>query len=680
MKKYYGVGLILITFLLAACVKEHQSQPPAPAPQSTFTAYFAPEGGEMPFPNDLYFNGSTDGTVNVPISDPTNPATGPMQAVNEIDGFSTQAAIDAYFSQPIDPQSVVGGKNVFVFEVTEDPKTHAVTGFVKPLVSGTDFSAGVSPANPTILVITPLKPLNSSSAYMVVLTKGITSSGGDPVVPDTQYAQIQQALASGSSLSDPTLDQIKLLEGAMLKVAGGAGIAADDIVLTWSFATESVGDVLGYIATNATPQGGVLKPTGINTKQANSQLAGHADILAGDVSIPYYLPIPTSADPTAPLTGHWEGKDGSALTRYNPVPVPTDKSLLIPLLATVPNAQSTYVSTFGGSEPATGWPVVIFQHGITGNRENMLAIADAFADAGFAVVAIDLPLHGVTDTKDPLYQPDHERTFDLDVEDNSSGESGADGAIDPSGSHFINLASLLTSRDNLREGAADLISLTKTLPTLDYNGDGQPDFDGSRIYFVGHSLGAIVGVDYLAVDATPISATLASPGGNVSQLLIKSPSFSGQINQGLEAQGIQPGTQLYLDFFRNAQTVIDAGDPANYAAAAATAHPIHMTEIAGTPGTSNKPDQVVPPFSTDLLAGIMGLTSVHQTTIDPAGVRGIVRFLMGSHSSLLDPTASLPVTVEMQTETVIFAAGYPPSSIPGDGTAIVISNPAVVQQ
>ena len=30
-------------------------------------------------------------------------------------------------------------------------------------------------------------------------------------------------------------------------------------------------------------------------------------------------------------------------------------------------------------------------------------MADSFADAGFVVVAIDLPLHGITSQTDPLY-------------------------------------------------------------------------------------------------------------------------------------------------------------------------------------------------------------------------------------------------------------------------------------
>ena len=130
---------------------------------------------------------------------------------------------------------------------------------------------------------------------------------------------------------------------------------------------------------------------------------------------------------------------------------------------------------------------MIFQHGITRSREDLFGVADSFADSGYVVVAIDLPLHGVTNTSDPLYAAGAnplytglglpasgsiERTFDLDVENNATGQAGADGQIDPSGSHFINLTSVLTSRDNLREGVADLIALTRTLPQLNLGAAG----------------------------------------------------------------------------------------------------------------------------------------------------------------------------------------------------------------
>ena len=104
----------------------------------------------------------------------------------------------------------------------------------------------------------------------------------------------------------------------------------------------------------------------------------------------------------APLTGSWQAPPfpldttSTNVTRYNPLPVAT-QNLLIPVLLTVPNAKSAG----GGTPPAAGWPVLIFQHGITRSREDMFGVADSFADAGFVVAAIDLPLHGITSTSDP---------------------------------------------------------------------------------------------------------------------------------------------------------------------------------------------------------------------------------------------------------------------------------------
>ena len=71
--------------------------------------------------------------------------------------------------------------------------------------------------------------------------------------------------------------------------------------------------------------------------------------------------------------------------------------------------------------------------------------------------------------------------------------------IDPSGTYFINLSYLLTSRDNLRQANADLLELAKAVPTISYDGNPTGDFDGSRVEFVGQSLGSIIGTAFMAV-------------------------------------------------------------------------------------------------------------------------------------------------------------------------------------
>ncbi|TLZ22816.1 MAG: hypothetical protein E6K29_19005, partial [Gammaproteobacteria bacterium] len=169
----------------------------------------------------------------------------------------------------------------------------------------------------------------------------------------------------------------------------------------------------------------------------------------------------------APLTASWQAPafpldmTSTNVTRFNPLPAATVAHLMIPVLVTVPNANSAYAQAGGPIPPPGGWPVLIFQHGVTRSREDMFGVADSFADAGFVVAAIDLPLHGVTSTSDPLYasaanplyaglglpanQMSVERTFDLDLNTNLGSTvipgSPPDGVTDPSGSHAINLTS-----------------------------------------------------------------------------------------------------------------------------------------------------------------------------------------------------------------------------------------------
>jgi pimeloyl-ACP methyl ester carboxylesterase len=284
------------------------------------------------------------------------------------------------------------------------------------------------------------------------------------------------------------------------------------------------------------------------------------------------------------------------------------------------------------------------------------------------VAAIDLPLHGITDPNNGLYTA-YERTFDMDLVNNDTGEAGPDGVIDPSGQHFINLQYLLTSRDNLRQAVADLLVLRESL-----GGIVSPPLNADQVYYVGHSLGGIVGGVYLGVDESVTAASLAMSGGGIARLLEGSATFGPVIQAALAANGLVPGSSEYNSFMVVAQTAMDAGDPINFAAAAAEYLPIHMIEVVG--GADSLPDQVVPnsvpgaPLSgTEPLAAMMGLASVTITTF---GEGGIVRFTAGDHSSLLSIEASAAATVEMQTEI----AGF----LSSGGTIIPITDPSVIAQ
>lgn len=617
--------------------------------------------GLLPYPTDLYFSGTTDGTLNI---QPANSLIPAQAALNSIDGFGVNTPIRARFSGAVNAASL-SAASVRVVRVNIDNATKATVGVAGVLVPGVDYTVGLATdtgVGNQIVEIRPLRPLvpstgGTNNGYLVLLTNGITDAAGAAAVPDTDYATIKGALAGGPScpgITNATLNGVCRLTGAHLQIAGAVGVNPANVILSFSFSTGSTRDSLAAVAGGVTARPIVAQATGLNTSQVNPALPGVADIYAGTLQIPYYL------SKAAPLTGFWHGNPSpvggtTLLTRFNPVPVATE-TLSIPLLASVPNAAS------GRTRPVSGWPVVIFQHGITGNRTNMLGLADSFAAQGFVVVAIDQPLHGLTDPMSPLYQAANERTFNLDVMNNTTGAAGPDGVIDSSGASFINLTSPLTSRDNLREASADLLTLTRSVGNLDLNGDATPDIDATRIHFVGQSLGSIVAIPYLAMSTPVVGATLSVPGGVVSQLLRDSPTFGPRINAGLQAQGLVPGTTLYNQFFRDVQNVVEAGDPINYMAAAAAARPILLHQVTG--------DTVVPNSATQRLIDVAALPRIGTPGPNPVS-RAWVNFTAGAHASLLDPTASLAATVEMQTQAVTFAVT--------SGTIVAVGNPAVVQ-
>src|SRR5690606_32815558 len=86
---------------------------PKPAPE-TFTALFAPTAAipVLPFPTDLLYSGTTDGTLNIPAT--YSPMTRTAAALNALDGWGTSSSMITRFSQPIKPLSLGGSSGRIV--------------------------------------------------------------------------------------------------------------------------------------------------------------------------------------------------------------------------------------------------------------------------------------------------------------------------------------------------------------------------------------------------------------------------------------------------------------------------------------------------------------------------------------------------------------------------------------
>ncbi len=163
------------------------------------------------------------------------------------------------------------------------------------------------------------------------------------------------------------------------------------------------------------------------------------------------------------------------ITRYSPVPAVKSLENVEFLLFTPQNGVAK--------------DVVIYQHGITSAKENAYAFAFNMVQAGVAVIAIDLPIHG---------------TRSLDEQRSANANVLA----------YLNLSNLAVARDNLRQSVLDVLGLRASLVVSEQGGllaggplQGFNPMMGSQVKMLGHSLGGIVGTSAVAA----ANNTLGSP-------------------------------------------------------------------------------------------------------------------------------------------------------------------------
>ncbi|WP_217541520.1 VolA/Pla-1 family phospholipase [Vibrio metschnikovii] len=341
--------------------------------------------------------------------------------------------------------------------------------------------------------------------------------------------------------------------------------------------------------------------------------------------------------------------DGSRLdserliTRYSPLPS-------IKSLQTVPFLLFT---------PQTGTvkDVVIYQHGITSAKENAYAFAFRLAQAGLAVIAIDMPLHG-------------ERSLDEQRSANTNVLA------------YLNLVNLPVARDNVRQSILDVLALRAALsmPKANFSGSPLATLSGnSEFKLLGHSLGGIVGLSALAASERTkandlygfSAAAIHNSGGRIAPLLFGSDAFAPQIKHNLaltSAQykafadtycigqtdsacyGIfeQNATELqkaqlnalFAQFSFAAQSVLDSIDPmANLASGITT--PLLLTQVHNDNTVPNvtKEAGILPFAGTEPVASLLGLTKINSTTATVNGQSSVFIEYNGTakHSTFIAP-------------------------------------------
>src|SRR5262245_17520088 len=148
----------------------------------------------------------------------------------------------------------------------------------------------------------------------------------------------------------------------------------------------------------------------------------------------------------------------------------------------------------GGPNGAAG----MAEHGIATVGINI--VGHGFGAAGTLTVTSSSPAGAV-----PVAFPSGGRGFD----------QNGDGIIEArEGIIAAPPQSIIGDRDGFRQTVADLMQLVRTIQVgLDVDGDGVPDLDPSRIYYVGWSLSSMYGASLLAVEPDVQAGVLNAPGG-----------------------------------------------------------------------------------------------------------------------------------------------------------------------
>lgn len=564
--------------------------------------------------------------------------------------------------------------------------------------------------DPSYAVLGALQPVRGAILGWEQLASGFLAavSGG----------QLSQAAAAEKLILTYTFTTSDPRAPLMAMAAPRAAIASLQIAGGEAPAT-AVGNVIALDGAGllSTPKARPLAIAGVSgidlgALSQGALAANIAKLYTGYIALPYYQTGPDNLPFGAFMTTNWrpdhtlaamlgvtipQDVDGSYNVTYRyPFAAKTaDES--VPLQVTLPEAEHVPgyagAATCGQVYAAKGYPTVIYVHGITSDRTSVLALGHTLASRCIATVAIDLPMHGVAATSafvstlnveqsqlipfTALYNDmaPRERHF------NVAGPGGAPapmnfaapGASDGSGAQFINLGYLPNTRDNNRQTVMDLLNLNASLGSINAQVTviAAPGLDLDRVYVVGVSLGGILGSVFttvnqvaisndaqlgLASNLNPIRGLVASTSATqVSQILINSETFGPVINNGLAANGVHPGTTNYERFMYAAQSVVDAGDPVNFAQLLAQLDiPVLLQQINGDTVMPNRAESA-PLTGTEAFARLLGAQELGLGRTSVVDQPGIVKLTEGGHSSLLRPENDAPqVTAELQAQVVTF--------------------------
>lgn len=475
-----------------------------------------PERG--PFPTDFLTvedpQQKTGLRLNLPVPDCARQYTACQEAalLDQYDGFSPRARARVRFSGGVNPATLRDG----VFFVALDPITADEPGIHK---SGDRIAWNQVVYDPAELTAygKPEPVLDQHRRYLLVVTDAVKDPAGDAVAAAPAF---RACLAGDGTAYCSALGQ----------ALAGVSIAPRTVVAASLFTTmsatawlEHARAVLPFVAPYASVQW-LFRVPDLRSITLRQQTGTNPPKFSD-----FTLPL----DPLL-LTGLERVAIGSF---YSPSFLESDQSIRgVPTgapLAVPDQWNQVYFNALlpAGAKPPGGYPVVIFGHGFGDSRfGGPTAVAPALARSGFATIAINAVGHGFGPLSTAAFEDKTGKSIIVPAGGRGMDLNG-DGAIEANEGCALVTPVAYGTRDCFRQTVVDLMQLARVIRGgIDLDGDGTPDLDASRIYYVGESLGAIYGTMFTALEPGVRASVLNVGGASTIEIARWSPSYHSLVN------------------------------------------------------------------------------------------------------------------------------------------------------
>lgn len=503
----------------------------------------------LPFPNDVRRKGD-----HIDLSShPFPPASFNLPYVQraaevadaDLDGFSTNPVVFFRFSHPYDFATVAcddaGPCAVRIVDITKTSPDYGNKASIEWKTTKGPLSNYICPHWLALRrpVGTPLRP---HTTYAAIITKDIRSESGD-------YARAPdfETMLAGGAPSDAELKAAYDAYAPLRAFITDKAENADNILNAAVFTTQDPEALLPKLrqqiqADSVPTLSSLTLCNSASTKSPCEDGSGRGKCHAPSsefIELHGRIKLPIFQQGTPPYLTPSDG--GGIQLSSSGAPIIQDHRDVC-----------VAISVPAAAAPATGYPVLVFAHGTGGSFAEQLSTTGfaqvaATASVPAALVAIDLPEHG------------DRRGASTDSPENL----------------FYNFLNPRAARDNVLQGAADLMSVVRWVKqgglaaSESPNGKAVP-FDAAHIALMGHSQGATHSALMASYEPDLQGVVLSGNGGHISTSLMTKTNpldiaavlpvaLLDQDNRWkLAGGGYNPGLAIL-------QAVFDRADPINYA-------------------------------------------------------------------------------------------------------------------